>query len=217
MTVSLLGDSMMDTLGPDGSGLAERLKRVYPESTITVINHGTGGVNIDAGLLHLTNGYSYLGATRPSVLSQTPDVLVVESFGYNPYPTADGALLTHWLKLAAVVDTVRAVSPGTKILLAATIAPNWNVFGDGAPFLHFSDQGKREKVAEIGRYIDNIIKFSQSQHLPLADSYTKTKDSEGNGMIRYINPSDHIHYSDQGRALMSKTIAEAIIANRLLE
>lgn len=67
MTVSLLGDSMMDTLGPDGGGLAKRLAAVYPATTITVINHGVGGENIDTGLNHLTNGYQYLGAVRPSV------------------------------------------------------------------------------------------------------------------------------------------------------
>lgn len=217
MTISLLGDSMIDTLGPDGAGLAGRLNKVYPNTNFTVINHGTGGVNIDTGLLHLTNGYMYLGNQRPSVLSQSPDVIVVESFGYNPYSFDTGALEKHWLQLASVVNTIQQNLPNTKIVIAATIAPNWNVFGDGAPFINFSADGKKQKVTTIDSYIESTIAFATGQHLPLADAYHSSRGSDGNGLIQYINPGDHIHYSDAGRALFSQTLANTIITNKLLE
>ncbi len=217
MTITLLGDSMIDTLGPDGGGLAEKLNKTYPSATFTIINHGVGGQNIDTGLLHLTNGYSYLGATRPSVISQSPDVIVVESFGYNPYSYDTGALETHWLRLASIMDTIKQQLPQTKIVIAATIAPNWNVFGDGAPFINFSANGKRQKVATIDSYIESTISFAKGEHYPLADAYDASKTADGNGMIQYINPGDHIHYSDSGRAFFSQILANTIITNRLLE
>lgn len=218
-TISLLGDSMTDTLGPVGGGLAARLNRTYPNATFTVINHGVGAENIDSGLLRLTNGYSYLGLGRNSVVSEKPDIVVLESFGYNPYPLPDknDALTKHWLKLAEIVDTIRRELPGTKIVIAATIAPNWDVFGDGAPFISMSPEGKRTKVEEIKKYIESTVGFAKSQGLPLADAYHPTLDANGNGKLPYINASDHIHYSDSGRGLMAGKIADAIVSNRLLE
>lgn len=218
-TVSLLGDSMIDTLGPIGSGLAGRLNTTYPNATFTVINHGVGAENIDSGFRRLTNNYSYLGLGRNAVVSERPDVIVVESFGYNPYPSADinEALTRHWLKLADIVDTIRRELPETKIVIAATIAPNWDTFGDGAPFISMSPEGKRTKVEEIKKYIENTIAFAKSQGIPLADAYHPSLDVSGNGKLAFINAGDHIHYSESGRTLFSQTIAGAIITNRLLE
>ncbi len=218
-TITLLGDSMIDTLGPVGGGLAQRLNAVYPNSLFTIINHGVGAENIDSGVRRLTNGYSYLGLGRNSVVSEKPDIVVVESFGYNPYPLPDlnDALTTHWLRLAAIVDTIQRELPETKIVIGATIAPNWDVFGDGAIGLSFSPEGKRTKVEEIKKYIENAIAFAKSQGLPLASVYQASLDSSGNGKPAYINPGDHVHYSDSGRALFSQAIANTIIANRLLE
>ncbi len=218
-TISLVGDSMIDTLGPVGGGLAARLNAIYPNTTFTVINHGVGAENIDSGLRRLTNGYSYLGIGRNSVVSEKPDIVVIESFGYNPYPLPDinDALTTHWLRLAGMVDTVKRELPEAKIVLAATIAPNRDVFGDGAPGLSFSPEGKRTKTEEIKRYIENLIAFAKSQNLPLADAYHPSMDATENGKVGYINAGDHIHYSDSGRSLFAQVLANTIIAKRLLE
>lgn len=218
-TITLVGDSMIDTLGPIGGGLPSLLNRTYPSPTFTVINHGVGAENIDSGVRRLTNGYSYLGLGRNSVVSERPDVVVIESFGYNPYPLPDinDALTKHWLKLAEMVDTIHRELPETKIIIAATIAPNWDVFGDGAPFINFSTEGKRTKVEEIKKYIESTIAFAKSQGIPLADAYHPSLDSNGNGKLTYINAGDHIHYSDAGRALMAERIASAIVSNKLLE
>lgn len=219
VTISLVGDSMIDTLGPVGGNLAVNLNRTYPNSTFTVINHGVGAENIDSGLRRLTQGYSYLGIGRNSVVSEKPDVVVIESFGYNPYPeqNINSSLTRHWLQLAAMVDTIKRELPDAKIVIAATIGPNWDLFGDGAPGLSFSAEGKRAKATEIKRYIENAIAFAKSQNLPLADAYTPSLAADGNGKPEYINAADHIHYSDSGRTLMARKIAQAIIQNRLLE
>lgn len=216
-TISIIGDSMVDTLGPDGGGLNKLLHNRYPNSEFTVINHGVGGTNIDYGLERLTHGYSYLGEGRPSVISQNPDIIVIESFGYNPYSFDTGAISKHWLQLAAMVDTIHTNLPQTKIVIAATIAPNWNVFGDGAPFINMSPEGKRTKVETIKQYLESTVSFSRGEHIPLADAFHPSMDSSGNGKLSYINPGDHIHYSEAGRTFMASTIANTITANKLLE
>lgn len=216
-TIALIGDSMIDTLGPTIPNLQTKLTALFPATTFTLLNYGVGGTNIDYGIERLINSYIYLGKTIPSLLSQKPDVVVVESFGYNPYSYDSGALEKHWLQLANMVDSLKKGIPSVKIIIAATIAPNSKVFGDGAPGLSFSSQDKIERTTVIKQYLDSTVKFALSQQLPLADAYHATLDGKGDGKLVYINGGDHIHYSDAGRAFFTQKIADAIVANHLLE
>ena len=208
-TIAFLGDSMIDTMGPDLPAVKHRLENMYRATTFTLLNYGAGGTNIDYGIERITSGYTYLGNTIPPLASTHPDIVVVESFGYNPFPVVDG-VTRHWIALARAVDTLRASIPGVKIIIAATIAPNAGVFGDGA--LSWNAQQKQEKVTEINAYIESTIKFAQSQHIPLANAYHAS-----GGNTRYINAGDHIHYSDAGRALFAQKVTDAIAANHLLQ
>lgn len=216
-TIALLGDSMIDTLGPDVPALKAKLSSVYPGVNFQLLNFGVGGTNIDYGLERITNGYSYLGEQKPSLVSQNPDIVVVESFGYNPYSFNEGALDKHWLALANIIDTIKANLPGVEIVIAATIAPDAKTFGDGAAGVSFSAEDKWKRVDVIKKYLDNAVKFAQSQKLTLADAFHPSLGGDGNGRETYINQGDHIHYSDAGRSLMAQKIAEAIVSNRLLE
>ena len=215
--VALLGDSMTDTLGPDVPHLKNKLSTLFPGTSFTMLNYGVGGTNIDYGIERLTSAYTYLGKQLPSLLSQSPDLVIVESFGYNPYTFDTGALEKHWLALASVVDTLKTGIPGVKIIIAATIAPNSKTFGDGAPGLSFSADDKWRRTQVIKQYLDSTVKFAKSQGLPLADLYHASLDKNGDGILSYINGGDHIHYSDSGRQLFAQKVADTIIANHMLE
>jgi hypothetical protein len=216
VTIALLGDSMTDTLGPDAPALKKMLESAYPHINFIIKNYGVGGTNIEYGITRITSGYTYLGNNIPSLVSQNPDIVVVESFGYNPFSFDEGAIDKHWTSLATVVDKLRNNIPGVKIVIGATIAPNATVFGDGAPGLSFDQNAKNHKVAIIKQYLDNAVKFARSQHLPLADAYHPSLDSSGNGKLMYINQGDHIHYSDAGRTFFGQKIADAILGNHLI-
>jgi hypothetical protein len=215
--IALLGDSMIDTLGPEAPHLKSKLMTLFPGTTFTMLNYGVGATNIDYGIERLTSGYTYLGKTMPPLISQLPDVVVVESFGYNPYPYDNGALEKHWLALAKIVDTLKARIPGVKIIIASTIAPNSKKFGDGAAGLSFSATDKWQRTQVIKQYLDSTVKFAQGQRLPLADVYHDSIDTSGDGILSYINGGDHIHYSESGRDLFAKKVADTIISNKLLE
>jgi len=217
VTIALLGDSMMDTMGPDAPALQSLLKKSFPGTTFIIKNYGVGGTNIDYAITRITNGYSYLGNGIPALSSLQPDIVVVESCGYNPFSFDEGAIDKHWLSLSKAVDTLKSSIPGVRIVIGSTIAPNWDVFGDGAPGISFDPAAKQRQVKNIKKYLENAVKFAHSQNLPLADAYHSSLDSSGNGKLGYINPGDHIHYSDAGRALFAEKIAGAIINNRLLE
>ena len=217
MTIAAIGDSMIDTLGPDLPHLRDALKNVYPDTTFTMLNYGVGGTNIDYGLERLLKDYTYEGKQFPALVSTNPDLVIVESFAYNPYSYDTGALTQHWLSLAFMIDTLRANVPTAKIAIAATIAPDKNTFGDGAPGLSYNPEDKYKKTRIFHSYLENTIRFAQSQRLPLADVYHASMDSTGNGRAIYINPGDHIHYSDEGRRLFAAKVTETIVENRLLE
>lgn len=218
MTIALLGDSMMDTLGPSASEITDKLKSLYSDTQFVIKNYGVGGTNLEYAVYRITNPYMYLGASIPSLVSQQPDVVVIESCGYNPFKgsIAQG-LDRQWVELAHAIDTIKQTIPNAKIVVASTIAPNTSVFGDGATGLSFTQTDKHERTNIIKQYLKNAVRFAQSAHLPLADAFHASLDSAGNGNIKYINQEDHIHYSDAGRVLIGKKIADAIIAHRLLE
>lgn len=217
VTIAVLGDSMVDTLGPDIPHLKTKLEAAYPATRFTMFNYGVGGTNIGYGIERLTNSYAYLGSQVPSLVSQHPDIVVIESFAYNPFPDADGGIDRHWLSLAKVIDVLKGQLPQTKIVIAATIAPNAKVFGDGAAGISFSTDDKWQRVDVIKKYLESTTRFARSQHLPLADAYHPSLGSDGNGNLAYINAGDHIHYSDAGRALLATVVTNAIVANKLLE
>lgn len=216
MSIAVLGDSMVDTLGRDLGILQNRLQAQYPGTRFNMYNHGVGATNIDYGITRITTAYTYLGMQLDSVAGGHPDVVVIESFGYNPFPVPD-ALNRHWLALARAVDTVRSSTPDARIVIAATIAPNRDTFGDGAAGLSFSAQDKIQRTENIKSYLDNAVKFAKSQKLPLADAFHATMDASGNGKLMYISGGDHIHYSELGRQFFSAKVADTIIQNRLLE
>lgn len=204
-TIAVLGDSMVDTLGPGVPHLVDALKNIYPRTTFTIYNYGVGGTNIDYGLERLTSDYLYLDTPVPALVNRYPDIVVVESFGYNPYSFDEGALEKHWLQLAAIVDTLSNRIPNVKIIIASTIAPDALTFGDGVA--SFAPQDKTNRTATIKKYLENAVKFAQSQNLPLADAYTPSLAAP----LRYINPGDHIHPSEEGKKLFAQKVAEAII------
>ncbi len=217
ITIALLGDSMIDTLGPDAPHFKSILEKTYPKTRFNIHNYGVGGLGIPAGIDRISNGYTYLERSFPPLVAKNPDIVVIESFGYNPFGDDQGALDQHWAYLSQAVDTIRAQLPNTRIVIAATIAPNAGWFGDGAPGIAFSTNDKWQRTNTIKKYLENAIRFAKSARLPLADAYHASLTTNGSGNLLYINSGDHIHYSDAGRALFGKILAGTIISNKLLE
>lgn len=213
-TIALLGDSMTDTLGRDLPHLRNLLKGSYPNYSFSLLNYGQGGTDLDSGLYRLTNATNYLGTDYPPLLSFKPDILVVESFAYNHWSGEKYDLDRQWLTIAKIIDTIREKSPDTKIILAATIAPNKYIFGDGV--LNWPKSLKENSSLIIKAYLQNLVNFATSEHYPLVDAYHPSLDSSGNGLPEYINIGDHLHPSPEGAYLYSQKIVEAIKNNALI-
>lgn len=195
-TIAFLGDSMIDTMGPDLPAVADDLKATYPATNFTLLNYGVGATNIEYGIERITNDYTYLGKQIPALDSTHPDIVVLESFAYNPFSDPDGGVNRHWLDLGKAVDTLRQNIPSVKIVIAATIGPNSAVFPGN--------------LAAVRAYLESTVAFAKGEHLPLVDAYHPSLDRNGNGLLAYIKPGDHIHYSDAGRTFFAHLIVNTL-------
>jgi hypothetical protein len=214
--IAVLGDSMIDTLEPNIPQLESALKQFYPYYKFNIINHGAGGSNIENGLFRLLNDYEYLGTKRSSIISQKPDIIVVESFAYNNFGNSQSGIDRQWLALGAITTNIRQLLPNTKIFLAATIAPNSIIFGNSIPGTQFTSLDKIEKSTNIKLYLENLINFATSQHFPLADAYHPSLVN-GEGNKNLISSRDHLHPSGYGGQLFCNTVAKTIFDNQLIE
>lgn len=214
-TIAVLGDSMIDVMQPDLPQLRSALGKFYPHHQFKLLNFGVGASNIESGLARLTSEYSYLGQGFPSLLSQNPDIIVVESFAYNHWDNNQTGLDRQWLALAELVETIKGQGQA-KIVLAATIGPDETTLCDGIDGLNLLPDQKREKAQAIRAYLQNLINFATSQGYPLADAYHPSLDGQGNGRSVYINQGDHLHPSGPGGELLAQKIAEAVAKNNLL-
>jgi len=215
-TIALLGDSMIDTLGPDVTTLHQALSRQYPNRSFNLLNYGVGSRDIDYGLYRLTNSYEYLGKHIDSLVSTDPDIVVVESFAYNNFGNTQQGIDRHWLALGAITTTIKQKLPKAKIIIAATIAPNSIVYGNGIKDLHLTSLEKIEKANTTKLYLQNAINYATSQGFPLANAYQASL-SGNDGERQYISSTDNLHPSAIGAALFSDTLVETIRKHKLLD
>ncbi len=216
VTIALLGDSMIDTLGPDFPKLRDSLLRYYPKDfNFNILNYGKGSDTVEGGLKRLVEDYEYKTATFPSLISLAPDIIIVESFAYNNFGNTQEGFDRHWLNLGAIVSTIKAKLPNTKIIIHTTIAPNAVVFANGVPGMNFSAVDRLEKTQTIKYYLERTITYAQSQGVILADAYTASLVGP-NGDKLYIDKVDNLHPSPEGKELIGNIIAKTIYDNRLI-
>ena len=212
ITIAFLGDSMIQTL--DSQIIEKSLTKYYPGHKFNILNYGLGGSDIEYGLFRLKNNYQHQGTDIPSLLSQKPDIIVIESFAYNNFGNTQSGIDRQWLALGAITTDIKNTLPNSKILLTATIAPHSVVFGNGSQF-SFTSLEKIEKTNTIKLYLQNLVNFATSQNFPLANAFTRSLiNNQGN--LNFISTTDHIHPSSQGATFFADTIALAIARHLLI-
>jgi len=215
ITVGVLGDSMTSSLGPNISQLELSLRKYYPNYQFKLLNYGSGDNNIEDGFFRLQNNYEYLGRQVPSLLSQNPNIIVVESFAYNNFGNTQEGINRHWVNLNAIVSSINQKSPQTKVVIATTIAPNSAIYGNSNPNLNLNAMQKIEATTAIKLYSQNSINFAKTSNLPLADSFTPSM-TNGDGLRDFISTEDNTHPSNLGIQLFCDTVAKTIFDYRLI-
>ena len=215
-TILFVGDSMTASLGENFDELRKALANTYPNKVFGLFNYGFGATNIFSVEDRLTKESNYLGKTIPAALDRYFDIIIIESFGYNPlsqYPRGVG--LTHQTEtLARALSMINKAKPESLIILMSTIAPSKRLYAVGT--VSFSSEERTKQAEERMAYLENHIAYAQKHNFPLINVYEKSKDKEGNALLKYINSNDHIHPSAEGVKFISEQIAEYFKQNEVL-
>lgn len=216
VTIAALGDSMTDLMGPNLPYLKKELLKYYPKADFNLLNYGMGAENIEKGLNRMSREYTYQGRHYPALTSINPDIVIVESFAYNPFDNEENYLDKHWSVLSQIVDNLKSQTKA-RIMILATIAPAKSNFGEGPAGINWPKDLAWQHANRINQYLDNTVRFAQSASLPLIDVYHKTLLSNGEGNPAYINPGDHIHQNVAGNEFISSLIAKKIFEFNLIK
>ncbi len=216
VTIAVLGDSMIDSLGSGIPDLEISLAQYFPQKKFNIINYGVGASDLEYALYRLKNNYRYLDTVHPSLLSLKPDIIVVESFAYNNFGNTQNGFDRQWLALGAITTEIKTNLPTTKIILASTIAPESSHFAVGSGTTYTAME-KIEKTKTIKLYQKNLLNFAASQKFPLADAFTPSLNSQNEGLSQLINDQDHLHPSALGSQFFCDTLAKTIFDLRLLD
>lgn len=211
----LVGDSMVGALGPNANLLRQHLMELYPTHEFVNYNYGFGATNIETLPDRLTKDTVYKGQNFLAILSQGFDLIIIESFAYNPLSesTEGENVSKHIQILDESIRQIIRTRPNSIVAIMVTIAPNKTLFAKGVYDLSVKERvlWAQERIS----YIEAVINYAREREIPLINVYEKSLTPTGDGDLKYINPDDHIHPSAEGVDLMCKTIAEFIFTNKI--
>jgi hypothetical protein len=204
---------MTRALGVNANALRLALIDLYPENEFVTYNYGDPSTNILTLPDRLTEPVTIDGSGLPPVLAQGFELIIIESFAYNPPSelTLEEGVSRHHKVLDEVISKIIAEKPNVYIALMATIAPSEIDFAVGSRDL--SPEVRKQWVDERVSYIKTHIEYAHKNNIPLIDVYEKSL-LDGMANPVYIN-EDNIHPSDEGVELIAQTIAEFIYENEV--
>src|SRR5258708_2456181 len=211
----IVGDSMVNALGLNANILRLDLIKLYQNNEFVNYNYGFSSTNIESLPDRLNKETTFEGTKYPPILTQGFDLIIFESFAYNPlsqYPLADG-LKKHDEILDEAIKEIVMTHPNSIVALMTPIAPNKENFAKYTYKL--SAEQRTQWVNERLAYIERYIEYAKERNLPLINVYEKSLTPDGDGDLKYINKDDYIHPSKEGIALMSQTIANFIYQNKI--
>jgi len=211
LKIALLGDSMIDTFIFDPKIFKSELAKIWPAVNFEILNYGVGATNAEYGLKRLTESYTYQGKTIPELLSQNPDIVIVESFAYNH----SKELLENTQTLSKIISTIQNGSKA-KIYFLVTIAPDKKIFAQGIEGITWTPEQRSIEAQRVIDFLNEVIAFAGNQGLPLINAYQKSLDWEGDGNQTYIS-ADNIHPSETGKLLIANLIVEKFQSTQVIE
>lgn len=218
-TIVMVGDSMTHALGPHGGEFNEYINEKYKSHKIGILidNYASGSTNILSIDKAMTTKTTYWDSTFEPLLSRKFDLILIESFGYNPlsqFPIAEG-LKKHDETLDETLTNLIKTHPEARIAFVATIAPNKAKYSQTVNPETTSED--RKKLAEEREsYIKNHIQYAKDHNIPIINIYEKSFTPAGDGNLEYINPDDYIHPSAVGVEFIGRELSNAIYDNQII-
>lgn len=219
--ISMIGDSMTAILGPHGGVLSEYMNSLYssPDDKVQhiIIDNYAKSSNIQAVDNQLEQKTTISEYTFGPLLSENYDLLLVESYAYNPLSQyePEEAIKQQNLALDQLMEKIRTNSPKTAVIFVATISPNIQNYAKGTEE-NSSEEQRSKQAGERILYLRNHIDYAKKHNIPIINIYEKSLTPEGDGDMKYINESDDIHPSAVGVEFISHEIGDYIFKNSIL-
>lgn len=218
-TIFMIGDSMTFALGPHGGTFYQFINDLYKKDNIGILidNYAKGSTNILSVNDELTKKTIYWDSTFEPLLSRDFDLILVESFGYNPLSTLglEAGIKRQNEALDDLMKTLITSHPKSAIVYVATIAPNKETYAKKV-LLNLTTEDRVKQSEERIAYIENHISYAKSHNIPLVNIYEKSLNAQRDGELKYINPDDYIHPSFEGVDFIGHEIANFIYAEQIL-
>ena len=219
-TIVMVGDSMTAALGPHGGQLSEYLNQLYQSTPghqrILIDNYSQGSTNILEINHQMTTPITVGNITFDPLLSRQFDLILIESFGYNPlsqFPRPEG-LDKQTQTLESTMKLLIKQHPQSAIVFVATIAPNKETYAENEAVGQLADRiaEAEERIA----FIQNHMAFAKAHTIPLIDMFDPSLTPSGDGNLVYISASDHIHPSFAGIDFINHQIGDFIFNSKIL-
>lgn len=205
-SIAIFGDSMVDTMGENLEYLEKSLNARYPQTNFKLYNYGIGGQNIAEGLARFDQSFSYQTRNFPPLSQLKPDILVIASFAYNPFPQHNRD--RHWQTLTDLVN--RAKNSGSAVYMLAEIAPLKTGFGKGPGGINWPEDIATTHASHIVEQLQNAVNLSKNLGIPLIDAFDKSKVYGNYGETIFVSSHDGIHPSAEGHIFTADVIATTI-------
>ncbi|OGK18651.1 hypothetical protein A3G67_02215 [Candidatus Roizmanbacteria bacterium RIFCSPLOWO2_12_FULL_40_12] len=219
--IAMIGDSMTAALGPHGGGLSDHMNSLYKENAedpqrIIIDNYATSS-SILAVNTQLTQKVTIDPYTLGPLLSQNYDLILVESFGYNPLSQfgLEEGLRQQSLALEGLMKKLISTFPRAAIVFVATIAPNKQNYAKMTQ-PNYSAEERAKGAEERISYIKNHIQYATDNNIPLINIYEKSLTENEDGNVMYVNPTDDIHPSFAGVDFIGHEIGNFIHDSKIL-
>jgi hypothetical protein len=213
--IMLVGDSIVGSLGENAPLLRQHLIELYLEHEFVNYNYGFGSTSIETLSQRLTQTTIYENQSFPPILSQGFDLIIIESFAYNPLSqeVQNEGIAKHINFLDESLRQIIEEKPKSVVAIMTPIAPSKKHFAEGVYDLSLLEREKwaNERIA----YIDAVISYAKEKQIPLINVYEKSLNINGEVNLNLINHDDFIHPSTEGIDLISKTISEFIYTNKI--
>lgn len=205
-SIAIFGDSMVDTMGENLEYLQETLASKYPKTRFDLYNYGIGGQNVEQGVGRFESSFANRERQYPPLPQLSPDVLIIGSFAYNPFPTHDRN--RHYSLLKELIAKAKTLS--SKVYLLAEIAPLGVGFGKGKNGVNMPENVAFEHASHIVEQLDDVINLSKEQNISVINVYYESRYDGSFGDPYFVNKDDGIHPSIAGHYFTAESIVEKI-------
>lgn len=197
---------MVDTMGENLDYLDKQMMARYPQTKFKFYNYGIGSQNVVEANARFDNAFIYKTRNYPPLKEINPDIIIMNSFSYNPiYPYNLNTQLNNLKELISKSKQTKA-----KVYLMAEIAPLKTGFGKGPGGVNWDEVKTKEHVSYILQNLDGAVNLALQTNTPLINAYKLSQVDGKYGNKLYVATHDGIHPSIEGEVFMANLIAETI-------